>query len=53
MKTPLQILAETIAGHIRAPMTIDEIVAQINGAEYSAELMLQHLILWAAENEKL
>lgn len=44
-KTPLQQAAEKIAGHIRKPMTADEIAETLKNGEYSAELVLQHLLL--------
>ena len=47
----LQRLAQRIAGHIAAPLDISAIVARIESGEYNAELMLQHLLLWAAKNE--
>lgn len=37
---------------IQKLLTIEEIAAEINGEEYSAELMLQHLIVhWNRRNE--
>jgi hypothetical protein len=47
----LQKCAYRIAGHIEKPMDIYAIIQEINSDEYNAELMLQHLILWAAINE--
>lgn len=48
----LQKCAERIAGHIEKPLDIRSIVAEIESDEYSAELMLQHLLLWAAKTER-
>jgi hypothetical protein len=48
----LQLCAERIAGHIQKPMDIHAIVVEIESDEYNAELMLQHLILWAAKTER-
>jgi len=33
-------------------MDIHAIIAEIDSDEYSAELMIQHLILWAAKTER-
>lgn len=51
MNSDLQKCAERIAGHIATPLEIEVIVAKIESGEYGAELMLQHLLLWAAKNE--
>ena len=51
MNSTLQKCAHAIAGHIATPLDIDDIVARIESGEYNAELMLQHLLLWAAKNE--
>lgn len=48
----LQSCAKRIAGHIQKPMDIHAIIAEIDSDEYSAELMMQHLILWAAKMER-
>lgn len=48
----LQLCAKRIAGHIQRPMEIYDIVAKIDSDEYNAELMLQHLLLWAAKAER-
>lgn len=51
MNSELQKCAQAIAGHIAAPLEIGAIVERIESGEYGAELMLQHLLLWAAKNE--
>jgi hypothetical protein len=48
----LQRCAERVAGHIAKPLDIYAIVAEIESDEYNAELMLQHLLLWAAKTER-
>jgi hypothetical protein len=48
----LQRCAERVAGHIAKPLDIYAIVSEIESNEYSAELMLQHLLLWAAKTER-
>ena len=45
----LQRLVGRIAGHIRNPYTLGEIVALIESDDYNAEMMLQHLLRWVAE----
>jgi hypothetical protein len=39
------------AGHIEQPYSIDEILDKIELNEYSAELMLQHLLLYISKRE--
>ena len=39
------------AGHIKQPYTLDEILDQIESDNYSADLMLQHLLLYIAMRE--
>ena len=41
-----------VAGHIRKPLTLLQIVRQVEGNDYSAEMMLQHLLRWASGNMK-
>lgn len=48
----LQKCAERVAGHIAKPLDLYAIVAEIESDEYSAELMLQHLLLWAEKTER-
>ena len=48
----LQLCSQRVAGHIRKPMDIYAIVSEIDSDEYNAELMLQHLLLWAAQTER-
>lgn len=36
--------------HIRKPYTLKEICEQVDGGEYNAELMLQHLLRWVSAN---
>ena len=38
--------------HIRQPYTLKEIYEQVEGNEYNAELMLQHLLLWVSNNDQ-
>ena len=45
----LQKCAKRVAGHIVKPLDIDAIVAEVESDEYNAELLLQHLILWASK----
>jgi hypothetical protein len=50
-------LTDLMAGHITKPYTEEEILTILDDGEYSAELMLQHvLLLWkrtAAERDEL
>jgi hypothetical protein len=39
--------------HIRKPYTLEEICDQVDGNEYNAELMLQHLLLWCSANVRM
>jgi hypothetical protein len=48
----IQECASRHASRIKKPMDIHAIVDAINGGEYSAELMLQHLLQWAAKTER-
>lgn len=41
--------AESIAGHIRKPMTAREIADALNSGDYNAELILQHLLRLIAD----
>lgn len=50
--TPLNHLIKHRTGHIREPYTLLEIVRKIESNDYGAEMMLQHLLLWVAINEK-
>jgi hypothetical protein len=45
-------LSKKYCAHIKNPLSIKQICEQIKSSEYSAELMLQHLVLAAAELEK-
>ncbi len=45
-------IAYKVAGHIEEPMTLNEIAAAIDSDYYNAELLLQHLLLWAARQEQ-
>lgn len=38
--------------HIKAPMPLEQIQAEYQSGEYSAELLLQHLLLWVQTNCK-
>jgi len=48
----LQKCAERVAGHIAKPLDIHAIVSEVESDEYNSELMLQHLLLWAAKTER-
>lgn len=48
----LQKCADRVSGHIAKPLDIYAIVSEIDSDEYNAELMLQHLLLWAAKTER-
>lgn len=37
--------------HVSKPLSISEILVEIEEEEYNAELMLQHLLLWIARSE--
>ncbi len=39
------------AGHIEKPYSLDEILDKIESDDYSAEMMLQHLLLHLAEKK--
>lgn len=39
--------------HITEPMPLEQIQAEYQSNEYSAELLLQHLLLWAQMHRKL
>lgn len=39
--------------HIRKPYTLEEICEQVEGGEYNAELMLQHLLRWVSANDQV
>jgi hypothetical protein len=47
---PLRRVANRIAGHIRKPYTLRQIIRMIESDEYNAELLLQHLLRWVADN---
>ena len=38
--------------HIKEPMTLEQIKAAYDSHDYSAELLLQHLLLWVQSNVK-
>ena len=50
--TKLTELSKKYCSRIKSPLSIKQICEQIESSEYSAELMLQHLVLAAAELEK-
>jgi hypothetical protein len=50
--TKLTELSKKYCSRIKSPLSIEEICEQIESSEYSAEFMLQHLVLAAAELEK-
>jgi hypothetical protein len=39
------------AGHIEQPYSLDEILGKIESDDYSAEMMMQHLLLHLAKQE--
>jgi hypothetical protein len=41
----LQEVARSVAGHIRKPYSAGEIAAIIKSGDYSAEMMMQHLLI--------
>jgi hypothetical protein len=47
----VQRLARRHCAHIRKPYTLEEICEQVNGGEYNAELILQHLLRWVSAND--
>ena len=49
----LHAVVSSHCAHIRNPYTLEEICEQVAGAEYNAELMLQHLLLWCSANDKI
>ena len=50
MKASVNTRIDRIAGHIRQPYTLAQIVRQIESNEYNAEMLLQHLLRWVAAN---
>ena len=57
-KTPqaIRLLQEVAGRHcsrIQKPYTLKEICEHVDGSEYNAELMLQHLLLWCSDYMKL
>lgn len=46
---------QQIAGHLRqqikSPMTLEQIIEEYKQDDYSAEMLLQHLLLWVANNK--
>ena len=44
-QNPLREITKEVAGHIRRPMVAHEIAKELENGEYSAELMMQHLLL--------
>lgn len=51
-KHALQKVVSLHCKRISQPYTLEEICEQVMGEEYNAELMLQHLLLWCATNER-
>lgn len=49
----LQEVAGRHCSHIQKPYTLEEICEHVDGSEYNAELMLQHLLLWCSDYMKL
>jgi len=43
-QNPLREITQKIAGHIRRPMAAHEIAKQLTDGDYSAELIMQHLL---------
>ena len=46
-------LIQEICGHIKNPHTLDEVMEKIRRADYSAEQMLQHLLLIVREYDRM
>jgi len=44
-QNPLREITRDLAGHIRRPMGAREIATKLESGEYSAELLMQHLLL--------
>lgn len=44
----LESLVKTHLSKIREPFTLEEILSQVESADYNAEMMLQHLLLWVS-----
>ena len=49
----LDSLVSRHCAHIRKPYILKEICEQVEGGEYNAELMLQHLLLWVSANAEI
>ena len=45
-KNPLREITREICGHIRQPMDVREIAKELASGEYSAEFIMQHLLLY-------
>jgi hypothetical protein len=45
----LRSVARRHCSHIKKPYALKEICEQVEGNEYNAELMLQHLLLWCSD----
>ena len=48
----IESLVSRHCSHIQKPYTLEEICNQVDGCEYNAELMLQHLLLWVSANDR-
>jgi len=53
VSVPLHRVVGRVAGHIRKPYTLRQIVRQIESNEYNSEMMLQHLLRWVAANSAM
>ena len=45
----IEAITQKVSGHIKKPMTADEIAEYLESFDYSAELALQHLLLLFAK----
>lgn len=45
-------LVDSMAGHIKKPYTLDEMIDILESGEYNAEMILQHLLLFVANKTK-
>lgn len=52
-RNPLREITRKLAGHIRQPMSAHEIAAELESCEYSAELIMQHLLRLVDRMERI
>lgn len=43
-------IVQKISGHIKNPMTLEEVIIELKNEEYSPELLLQHVLLILSKN---